>query len=205
MTGRRVIFLDRDGTINVDFGYVHRPEQWEFTPGAVAALRALSEAGYGLAVVANQGAVGAGRYSARDVRALHEYMARELAAGGVRLAAVVFCGHTRAQGCACRKPAEGLARRVEVLAGPVDYAASWMIGDKESDVLFGKNIGSRTVLLRSRYWQEERLAQQPDIIVDSLSEAASRIVTGAFLKSQHFSLVGKSCGLSESFETGSSL
>ncbi|MBI4022491.1 MAG: HAD family hydrolase [Candidatus Andersenbacteria bacterium] len=175
----RVIFLDRDGTINrADKGeFVFRVKDWQWLPGAEDALKRLQAAGYSLAVVTNQSGIGHGLYSEADMQAVNEHMAAQLAASGVSLAAVVSCPHRRDAGCGCRKPATGLARQIEGAMGPINYAASWAVGDKPSDVGFGRALGARTALLRSRHWREEQLAERPDAIVDSLREAADIIVS----------------------------
>ncbi len=174
---KKVVFLDRDGTINVDRGYVYRREEWEWIPGAVDALKQLVVAGFKLAVVSNQSGIGHGLYTVSDVRALHTFMQQELAAQGIVLAAVVFCPHQRGRGCRCRKPAVGMARQAERLLGAVDYAASWAVGDKVADAEFGKNLGTHTALIRGAYWQEATLLEKPDLVVGSLHEAAHGIVS----------------------------
>jgi D-glycero-D-manno-heptose 1,7-bisphosphate phosphatase len=167
----KVIFVDRDGTINVDYGYVSEIARWKFIEAAPDALRLLKSKGFMLAVVSNQAGVSDGKFSEEAVHHLHGHMSEELRKSGVTLDAVVFCPHGRS-GCDCRKPKPGLAKAVENLLGPIDYARSWVIGDKTSDVEFGINIHTRTALIRSRYWEPETLAVRPDIIVESLWEFA---------------------------------
>jgi D-glycero-D-manno-heptose 1,7-bisphosphate phosphatase len=170
----RVIFLDRDGTINVDHGYVSEIERWQFIPATAEALCRLRSSGYRLAVVSNQAGIAEGRFRTEAVYALHDFMVRELAADGVALDAIAFCPHGRS-GCDCRKPLPGLARVVESETGPIDYAASWVEGDKESDIGFGRAIGARMALIRSHYWTPDSLQIKPDLIVDSLLEFSSTI------------------------------
>lgn len=173
---RRVIFLDRDGTINVDHGYVHRTEDWEFIPGAIDAIRQLRSTGFAIAIVSNQSAVAAGEYTLDDVTRLHDFVSAELARQDATIDAIAFCPHSSADSCKCRKPRPGLARQIEQQLGDaIDHFSSWTIGDKISDVAFGRAIGTRTILLRSRYWETSDLPFQPDDIADSLSEAAATI------------------------------
>jgi D-glycero-D-manno-heptose 1,7-bisphosphate phosphatase len=176
-TPKRVVFLDRDGTINVDHGYVHKISDWNFTDHAPAALKRLSHAGYSLAVVSNQAGIADGRFSKTDVNTLHDHMAALLKQADVTLESIAYCPHPRNAGCDCRKPESGLAREVESEIGPIDYANSWMIGDKESDIGFGKNISVQTALIRSDYWKPDSLSGQPDLIVDSLYEFAKMMPT----------------------------
>lgn len=172
----KVVFLDRDGTINVDKGYVFRREDWQFTPDAPAALKRLADAGFVLAVITNQSGIARGYYTAADMRALHEYMAEELEKSGVHIAAIAFCPHDRDSTCDCRKPNPGMVKHIEEQVGAIDYAASWTVGDKTADLMFGKNIGTHTALLRSQYWNKEDLTVEPDVIVDTLASAVDTIV-----------------------------
>ena len=172
----KVIFLDRDGTINADHGYTYRIEDWQFTPEAPRALKKLMEAGYQLAIVTNQSGIARGLYTEEDMRRVNEYMREQLAREGVHFAAIVTCSHNRDQDeCDCRKPKIGMAKQVEALIGPIDYANSWMIGDKETDAGFGKNAGTKTALIKSKYWQADTLKWEPDMIVDSVWDFATRI------------------------------
>lgn len=174
---RKVIFLDRDGTLNVDHGYVHNKDSWEWIPGAHEALEHFQKAGYALAIITNQSGIAHGLYEERDMHILHEFMNTELAAKGIHIDAIAFCPHGRDENnCDCRKPGIGMTRQIEEKIGRINYHKSWTIGDKEADLGFGKKAGTKTALIRSRYWKEEELVQQPDIIVDSLLDAAEHIL-----------------------------
>jgi D-glycero-D-manno-heptose 1,7-bisphosphate phosphatase len=175
---RRVVFLDRDGTINVDRGYVHRIEDWEYIPGAIEAIRQIRLAGFAVAIVSNQSAIAAGKYPWADVTRLHARMQTELDRHGTKIDAIAVCPHSPADNCACRKPRPGLACQIEQQLGvPIDYPASWTIGDKVSDVGFGRAVGSHTILLRSRYWQPGDLSIRPNVVTESLLEAVRTIVS----------------------------
>jgi rfaE bifunctional protein nucleotidyltransferase chain/domain len=174
---RPCVFLDRDGTINAGHGCMDDPASWEFTPGAPEALHALKAAGFALAVVSNQPGVAEGRCSREDVLALHAHMQRLLAEAGVALDAIAFCPHSRDAGCDCRKPRTGLAREVQSALGPIDYGASWVVGDRPTDTAFGHAIGARTALLRSGFWSPESIDVFPDVIADSLAGFASGAIS----------------------------
>jgi D-glycero-D-manno-heptose 1,7-bisphosphate phosphatase len=177
---KKVIFLDRDGTINVDHGFVHKIEDWEWTSGAIGAMKSLQDSGFMLAVITNQSGIAEGLYTESDMRGLHEHMKQELEKNGVTLAAIAFCPHGRDQAdCDCRKPNIGMAKQIEEKIGEIDYGNSWTIGDKLADVGFGKKAGTHTVLLRSTYWEEKDINEneRPDIVADSLAEAADLILT----------------------------
>lgn len=176
MRKKKVVFLDRDGTINVDSGFVCSRKNWKWTPGAMEAMKRLQEGGFLLAVVTNQSGIGHGLYTEQDMQKIHKYMRGELSRAGIELAGVFYCPHRRDAGCGCRKPATGMIEQAERQLGPIDYGQSWVIGDKMADVEMGKSKGMKTALIRSRYWQESDIDKQPDAVVDSLLEAAGRIV-----------------------------
>ena len=174
----KTVFLDRDGTINVDHGYVHRADQWQFDEGAIDALRLLSDAGYRIAVVTNQSGIAKGLYVEDDVIRLHKYVRERLSEAGAIVDAFAFCPHDEEGSCRCRKPRVGmLGQVVDQLGEPVDLSASWTVGDKPSDIEFGHALGMRTALLRSSYWRLDSLGLLPDLIVDSCYEAATKIAS----------------------------
>ena len=174
---RKVIFLDRDGTLNVDDGFVHRIDDFRWLPGALDAVKRLRDCGPAIAVVTNQSGIARGMYAAEDVEQLHEHMRRELIAHGTRVDAIAFCPHGPDDGCSCRKPRTGMTQQIEEQLGEtIDYPASWTIGDKPSDIEFGQQLGTRTALLRSRYWKPSTLAVQPDHLADTLLEAVQRVI-----------------------------
>ena len=142
------VFLDRDGVINVDHGYVSTWEQFEFLPGVPDALRALQDAGYLLVVVSNQSGIGRGYYSETDLESLNQAIAQHLdSAVGVALSGFYHCPHhpTEAEGefrrqCDCRKPAPGMIRQA-VLDHGIDVKTSLLVGDKDSDIEAGRAAG----------------------------------------------------------------
>lgn len=177
----KVAFLDRDGTINVDYGYIHMIHQWTFTEGAINGLRLLQNSGFALAVVTNQSAVAAGLYSEHDIEELHSYVQAELRRSMTHLDAIAFCPHGANAGCKCRKPNTNLVYKIaEQLGETIDFENSWTIGDKVSDMLFGESLGTRNALIRSTNWRMSDLGRPPNIIVGSLYEAATRICGGNY-------------------------
>lgn len=133
-------FLDRDGVLNVDRGYVHRPEQLEFVAGAAKAVRLLNDAGYRVVVVTNQSGIARGFYDEAALQRFHAHMRERLAAEGARIDALYYCPH-HPQGtvtqfaiaCDCRKPKTGMLEQA-ARDCPVDRAKSFMIGDKDDDL-----------------------------------------------------------------------
>lgn len=147
VSSRPAAFLDRDGVLNADHGYVWRPADFEWLPGVPAALGELQRLGYALVVITNQSGVGRGFYSEDDVRALHAHMTATLAARGIHLAGVYFCPHhpeasvaRYRRRCDCRKPAPGMIRTaIDELA--LDPEQSILVGDKASDIDAGRAAG----------------------------------------------------------------
>lgn len=147
-----VIFLDRDGVINADIGYLWRPEDCVWIPGAPEAVRRFNEQGWPVVVVTNQSGVARGYYRETDVRALHAWMNEALAALGAHIDAFYYCPHhlkgTVAEykvECDCRKPKPGMIRKAMQDFG-ADPAASLLIGDKPSDLEAAAAAGIRGYL-----------------------------------------------------------
>jgi D-glycero-D-manno-heptose 1,7-bisphosphate phosphatase len=179
MGPQKVIFLDRDGVINVEHpqGYVCTIADWQLTPRVSEGLQLLQEQGFTLAVITNQSGIAYGLYTTADMRKVHEHMLTELEKKGVTIAAIAFCPHDRDSTCDCRKPQPGMAKHIEEQVGAIDYPNSWMIGDKIADQQFGHNIGTKTVLIKSSFWTPKDLTNEPTLIADSLYEAAQKIVS----------------------------
>jgi D-glycero-D-manno-heptose 1,7-bisphosphate phosphatase len=145
--GLRAAFLDRDGVINADNGYVSQVEHFELLPGVPSALRRLQQAGCLLIVVTNQSGIGRGLYTESDYLALTRHMHQSLEMEGVALDAVYHCPHlpdarvaAYRQTCDCRKPAPGMILRA-IAEFAIDPARSMLVGDKASDIAAGRAAG----------------------------------------------------------------
>lgn len=183
---KKAIFLDRDGTLNVDVGYLHQLKDLELFPYAVDALRLLKRAGYELVIVTNQSGMARGMIAPGFVEKCHEEMRRRLQAGGVDLDALYYCPHHPDGSvaglnveCRCRKPAPGMIEDAVRDRG-IDPKASWVIGDKWLDVNLGRNAGARSILVRTG-WGAEQEEQRPagqkvDAVCDNLMHAVSVIL-----------------------------
>lgn len=137
---RPAVFFDRDGVLNVDSGYVHRPEDLRWIDGAIGAVRAVNKAGWYAFVVTNQAGVGHGYYGEKDVDVFHRHMETELVKQGAHIDEYVYCPfHPEAKleayrrESAHRKPGPGMI--LDLLASwPVDASRSFLVGDKDSDL-----------------------------------------------------------------------
>ncbi|MGS2717388.1 D-glycero-beta-D-manno-heptose 1,7-bisphosphate 7-phosphatase [Eionea flava] len=129
----KVAFLDRDGVINVDHGYVHCVDRFEFLPGVIKALQLLVANGFSLIVVTNQSGIGRGYYSEADYQKLTHWYVSELAKHKVNILDVFHCPHSPEENCDCRKPKSGLFDQAcEKYA--INMEKSLMVGDKLSDI-----------------------------------------------------------------------
>lgn len=151
---RRAVFLDRDGTLNRDLGYVHRPEDWQWLPGVTDALAKLKKAGWLLIVVSNQSGVGRGYFDAAQLEKLEKWANADLAPKGAAIDKWYYCPHLPDQGCSCRKPEPGLILKA-VDEYDIDPAASWLLGDRLRDVQAGLAAGCRTGLLYNPQYENE--------------------------------------------------
>lgn len=146
-TRRGAVFFDRDGVLNHDTGFTHRPDQVRWVEGAARAVRRVNAAGLLAFVVTNQSGVARGLYTQEDVRALHRWMAAELAREGARVDAWRFCPHhpELSDPCRCRKPLPGMIEDL-IAAHRVDPALSLMLGDRDTDMAAAAAAGVRGVL-----------------------------------------------------------
>jgi len=153
---RPAAFFDRDGVLNVDHGYVHRPEQLEWIDGAREAVRLLNSAGYYVLVVSNQSGIARGHYDEVAVKSFHAHMQKDLAADGARIDAFYFCPHhpdgivkSLAVSCHCRKPAPGMLEQA-AREWPIDAGASFLIGDKDDDMAAAAAFNIRGIRFNSQ-------------------------------------------------------
>lgn len=170
---RPAAFLDRDGTIIEDRGYLGDPAGVTLLPGAVDALRALRDAGYLLIVITNQSGIARGIFSAGDLARVNARMRELLAAEGVTLDGLYFCPHGPDDACACRKPLPGMLHAAAEEHG-IDLAASVSIGDQPRDAQAGAAAGCRcNVLLGAP------VPAWPGPYAPGIREAAARCIAGA--------------------------
>lgn len=183
---RPAIFLDRDGTLNVEKGHIADLRHLKLYPGVAAALRALRQQGFRLILVTNQSVIARGDASEQDVAAIHRRLEWELGKAGAFLDAIYVCPHHPDRGfpgerpalkiaCDCRKPGIGLIERA-CRDIPIDLSASWVIGDQTRDIEMARRAGLRSVLLRTGLASADNAFQaKPDRVADDLAVAAELI------------------------------
>ena len=183
MTSRPAVFLDRDGTLTDEVGYVNHPSRLRLLSRSAEAIRRLNAAGVPAVVVTNQAGIARGYFSQDVLDAVNATLVAQLAEAGARLDGVYVCPHHPTEGappyrarCECRKPKPGLLRRAAAELG-LDLARSTMIGDKPSDLVPGREVGAATVLVLTGYgrgeWEyhRDRFAVKPDHVADDLLDA----------------------------------
>lgn len=169
MQDNAAVFLDRDGVINVDRGYLHRVEDFELVPGAIEAMQEICRRGMKIVIVTNQSGIGRGYYSEEDYQAVSRFMLSLLAKNKIEVAAVYHCPHTPDDGCQCRKPQPGMILR-GIGEFAIDPGKSWLVGDKTSDIAAARAAGiHRTVLVRSGQ-PVDPVAAKALYVVDSIRD-----------------------------------
>ncbi len=182
----KAIFLDRDGTINVEIQYLHEPEKFEFLPSAIRALKNLQENGFKLIIITNQAGIAKNLYKHEDMVRTHNHMENLLEKENIYLDGIYYCPHKSEDKCECRKPSPGMIKKA-ILEKNIDPSKSWMIGDKISDIKSGNLAEVRTILVMTGYGREqleiiadlmqvEKLILTPDYIVEDLMKAAEIVL-----------------------------
>ncbi len=186
----KIIFLDRDGVINRDpgfGGYITSWDEFEFLPGALEALKKLSQAGFEVIVISNQAGVAKGLYTLEDLDEITKNMLKEVEKSGARIHAVHYCPHRDEDNCSCRKPKTGLFAQAtkDLQASPirnrrfsngVHFTDSFFVGDNRRDILAGKAIGCKTIFVLSGNTKLKDLDVKPDFVARDLLNAVNKIV-----------------------------
>ena len=187
---RPAVFLDRDGTMIRDVGYLSRREDVEWYAWTLDSIRLLNRAGFLVCVTTNQGGIGLGFYDESFLRALHEEMGALVTAAGARVDGWYYCPHhPRAivdrlrVTCECRKPQPGMIRQAEQEHG-IDLSRSYVVGDKIADVGLATAVGAKAILVKTGYGEAELQRHAGSIpgaahVAESLLEATSWILSDA--------------------------
>ena len=183
----RAVFIDRDGTISEEVGYINHVSRFRLFPYSAAALKQLHDHGFLAIVITNQAGVARGYFSEEMVQAIHTQMTRDLESSGARVDAIYYCAHHPTVGeppyqldCDCRKPKPGLLLRA-ARNYDIDLANSWMVGDRYSDIELAANAGVKSALVLSGYgrgeWEHQRdnWTIQPDLVAEDLLAAVNQI------------------------------
>lgn len=180
VTGRRAVFLDRDGTVIEDADYLDDPGDIALIEGAEESLRRLRSAGWTLVVVTNQSGIARGRFSVQRYHEVAAALGRRLLGAGCEIDATCFCPHhpDHSGPCGCRKPKPGMLMAAAAALG-IDLSRSFMVGDKVSDVQAGLAAGCAPILVRTGYGR--RAEAEADLppgtpVVDSIVEATGLIL-----------------------------
>jgi D-glycero-D-manno-heptose 1,7-bisphosphate phosphatase len=178
---RRAVFLDRDGTISEEMGYVNHVSRFQIFPYSAEAIRQLNQADIPVIVVTNQSGISRRIFPESLVYEVHKKMVAELAKGGAWIDAIYFCPHKKDDACDCRKPNPGLMKRAAREHG-LDLSESWIVGDRYGDLEMGHAAGVRGILVKTGYGRgeyelhHEKWARQPDALVENLSDAVRLIL-----------------------------
>ncbi len=185
---RPAIFMDRDGTLSHEVGYVNHLSRFRLFSWTVDAVRLINRSGFLAVVVTNQAGVARGYFPESLIHDVHASLRARMDEGDARLDAIYFCPHHPSVGeapyrldCDCRKPRPGLLRRAERELG-ADLERSWVIGDRRGDLQLAWSVGARGALVKSGYglgeWERDVPAwdRKPDLVAEHLLEAVERIV-----------------------------
>ena len=178
---RPAVFLDRDGTICEEMGYVNHVDRLRIFSHAAGAIGRLNQAAIPVIVVTNQSGIARNIFPESVVHQVHARMTSELAQGGAVLEAIYFCPHKAEDDCECRKPNPGLLYRA-AREHAIDLAASWVVGDRYADLEMAHAAGARGILVMTGYGRGEyglhrsTWPRQPDALAEDLAEAVRLIL-----------------------------
>ena len=143
---KKTLFLDRDGVINKKIdGYIAKPSELEFIPNVLSAIGVLSTIFETIVIVTNQQGIGKGLMTHDDLHSIHSHMMRHITLSGGRIDNIYYCPHLASEDSPCRKPNPGMALQAKADFANIDFRESIMIGDSDSDILFGNQLNMTTV------------------------------------------------------------
>ncbi|MCK4665471.1 D-glycero-beta-D-manno-heptose 1,7-bisphosphate 7-phosphatase [Candidatus Dependentiae bacterium] len=183
MKKRPAIFLDRDGTINEERGYINHPTRLILQPGAIEAVKLINDMGFLAIIITNQAGIARGYYTLDTLNKIHNKLIGEMKDGGAKIDALYFCPHhpdgvieKYAIRCECRKPKPGMINKA-LEEFQIDMDNSFMIGDRYKDVLFGNKLNLKTILVLTGYgigeWENDREKWElsPDYVARDILDA----------------------------------
>ncbi len=191
-TPQKVVFLDRDGTINVERSYISTPEQLDLINGSASAIKQLNTAGWRVCVITNQPVIARGECTPEELRQIHNKMETLLGHAGAFVDRIAYCPHHPDSGyegevislkiqCLCRKPRIGMIEKLTHELN-IDIRKSWLIGDSTSDIMTAKNAGLRSILVRTGLaGLDGKYQVEPDYSATNLQEAVSMLLESEVL------------------------
>jgi D-glycero-D-manno-heptose 1,7-bisphosphate phosphatase len=187
MATKPAIFLDRDGTVNEEMGYINHAERFVLFPFVADSIRIFNDLGFLVIIVTNQSGIARGYFSEQLMRQIHNQLRSDLKKMGARVDAIYYCPHHPTEGkgkytreCNCRKPKPGMIEQA-VLEYDIDLTRSFMIGDRYKDIEFARNLNMRAALVLTGYgrgeyqYQSQSWQYDPDIVGDNLLQVARQI------------------------------
>jgi len=178
---RRAVFLDRDGTISEEMGYMNHLARFHLFPFAAAAIQRLNQAGWPVVAVTNQSGCARGFFPEEMIHRVHDKLTSELAAGGARLDAIYYCPHQGKDNCSCRKPRLGMVERA-AREHALQLAGSWIVSDRYDDLRMAEAMSGRSILVLTGYgrgeyeWNRGHWPRQPDFVAENLAGAVDTIL-----------------------------
>jgi len=178
---RPAVFLDRDGTIGEEMGYVNHIDRFQIFPFAAEAIRRLNQAEIPVIVVTNQSGIARNIFPESLVHEVHKKMVSQLAAAGAWIDGIYYCPHKSEDVCDCRKPNPGMLERA-AREHTLDLGASWVVGDRYGDLEMGYAAGARGILVMTGYGRGEyefhraTWPRQPDVLAENLMDAVRCIL-----------------------------
>ena len=178
---RRAVFLDRDGTICEEMGYMNHLRRFAILRNAPYAIRTLNDRGIPVIVVTNQSGVARGFFPEALVHEIHEMLRTRLSRFGARAEGIYFCPHIKADGCKCRKPLPGMLRRA-AREHRIELRGSWVVSDRYADIEMAHRVGAHGALVLTGYgrgeytWNRKKWPRQPEVVAEDLAEAVTAIL-----------------------------
>ena len=178
----KAVFMDRDGTVSEEVGYMYHAGLYKLFPWTAAAIRRLNETGLKAVLITNQSGVGRGYFDETSVGQIHGILTAELEREQARLDGIYYCPHTPDDGCGCRKPQPGMLLQAKNDLD-IDLSQSWVVGDKHTDVETAHSVGAKSILVLTGYGRDELARHRddrlkPTYIAEDLKEAVDAILEG---------------------------
>ena len=165
----KTIFLDRDGVINKEKGYLHKIKDFEFISGVFETCRYLQGLNYKIIIITNQSGISRGLYTENDFQIINNWMISEFKKNDINILDVFHCPHMPESNCSCRKPKPGMLT-IACKKYDIDMSKSWMIGDKESDIIAANSAGIHNTILIKNDTSQEELRSNAKFILKSIKE-----------------------------------